>query len=1273
MKVIKKYFKVVMCFMAFALCSFLMVFAPTMTALSVEAAISDYARTINSMKIKVEENKGLIIPLLTGSFASNGYSIKVVDPAGSVRTCKVTSAGDFVNETIDNVVVTRDGNGYFDNTTIPNSILVPEARLTNGNYQVVYVVNEDGKEFYSNIYNVNVERSSYELSFEKENGWKSLVKPEVATSSNVNDRIEIPVPVAKSEDKKGKVTLKNLDPEKEISVSCNGTSLTLNAEGSDFVEVGGKYYIQPSTAGVYKIQYTYKSGANRPTKTISIKVSDGFVEPTDFKVTTAPSFDKFELGETGITLPKLTAKNEYESDVAYNVTSIKIEKESDSNIKQELCSEKSNNYTFDMTLAAFGLTAEIDTYDKLKGNYVITYTLVDAYGKETTYTKRIEGVTASKKPTIKMVYDYTDATVNPESAETELKNKYGYDQIVLPAAYAEDLVSKRDELIVVRYIRNVNTSTIYYVDNLKYNSAENKLENVTHGEIGYNYSGDPNLGQIDKAVEFRFNDGNASSYAGTYQLEYRVIATNIAKRESTLTVSGSSKYTFTVDKLSQSEIKATTPTVEITNVNNNISVDRQDDITVKFTATDDDDTRLKKAVFYYYGDKSTDNLAKVIEENAKLYDEDRTSNVLDNDDLLSDLNDAGYTGITTANLNEDKTGYVVKFAKEGANSTATKAVIIAIAYNDYGKVEVDTRIVNFKYTDETDAPELQDNIVWNDFNSDGKSLKDANKAKIGETVILPDLTYTDADNTLLTNVSYYIQPENDEDGPWNDKTGFDYLSPYKKSYPGMQIVGGRIDIERGGDYVVVYTATDDAGNTSVTYFTFHVESNAKPILTVTPTGEDITISGNTVTAEVGSTIAFDTIVRDGDDKSILDQDVTVVIEEDGLNYSASSDREMAYIFESVGTYTLTFKAADAADKVIYVNITPRKLEWIGNFDVPEHAPKSSKVYLPDIAATDNAIVKVTVTSSTAGASDIAVEKVFNDGYVDGSFWCFETGSSTGRYTVKYTATTADATLEKTFTIIVGDNVPPTIKYNHKAELQKDIVYDGSNQIEIKFDVKKTYNDKYFKIIATSNGKTIYSYDLGLNITDITDGSANASTMSWGDLKYEITGDSSVLKQDTENKDLYLISGKGTFTIKLSIKDGNENETIENIVFKVVDKAEIEEENDTVVGVVLIVISLVVLAGVILYFMLTSKKGKGKKANKVVKQAKAKAEKVEAKKEAKVEEVKTEEVKAEVEETKAEPETEIAEAQETVAEEEKAETPVEETTENNDAKEGEIEE
>lgn len=1265
MKVIKKYFKVVMCFMAFALCSFLMVFAPTMTALSVEAAISNYAKTINSVHMpkQVDASKGLIIPFLTGDFAKNGYAIKVVDPAGYVHTAKVNGT-----------TLTDDGDDYF---TPAGAAGIQVVALTKGNYQIVYVVTEgtgdNAKDFYSNIYNVEVKNVSYELSFENENGTINLVKPEVAPSTNAIDRIEIPVPVAKnidSDDDEG-VKLEG----NEISVSYNGTNVAKSSTGNtDFVEVEVeegvyKYYIQPSKVGIYKIQYTYKRGVNRPTKTITIKVSENFKEPSEFKVSTAPSFDKFELGQTGVTLPKLTAKNEYQDDVAYNVKSIIIQKESDSNIKQELCAEKQNNYTFDMTLKAFGLNEETDSYDKLKGNYEIKYTLVDAYGKETSYTKRIEGVTVTSKPKIQMVYDYTATGSMKEgnfvtsakvvNADTELQNKYGYDQIILPAAYAEDLVSKSNELIVVRYLRNVNTSTIYYVDNLKYNSSTGELEDVQSGDVGYNYSQDPNIGKINNAVQFKFSADadKAKNYDGTYQLEYRVIAKNIAKRETTLTISGSTKYTFTVLGYSIKPEDKTTPTVEITNVTNGITVDRNDELTVNFTAKDDDDTRLKNVVYYYYGDKSADSIAADITNRINLYNTDKSMHVLDNPALLTNLGTdvdtvgsefEAYKGITKAELNEAGTGYIVKFDTTGDNKEATKATIVAISYNDYDNVSVDVRTVNFKKTGDNDknAPALQDSIVWNDFKTDG-TLADASKAAIGKTIILPELTYEDEDNTLLTNVSYYI------DSPLNENTGLSYLSPSSKSYPGKKIIGGKIEVQQAGNYVVVYSATDDAGNTSITYFTFSVESEAKPLLAVNPVGKDITISGNTVTAEVGSTIAFDTILRAGDSKNIVTGTITTKIEDNGLDYSASGDRENSYIFNGVGTYTFTFKGTyagkDSVEKVVNVNITAKKLEWLGEFDLPEYASMDSFVYLPDIAASNNAVVKVTVTPPNGSklTEEGAVTKVAQDDDGNyGSFWRFRTNDSKGNYTIKYTATTADATLEKTFTIKVGDNVPPTIEFEHKAELEKDIVYDGSNQIQIKFDVKKTGSvaDRYFKITASSNGETIYSYDLGLKITDITDGSSSATNMFWSDLKYEIIGDNGSISQDSENENLYLISGTGTYTIKLSIKDSNGNETVENIVFKVVTESEVEEKNDTVVGIVLIVISLVVLAGVILFFMLTGKKGGNKKSRKVVKQANAKAKKLEAKKE---------EVKVE------------AEVEETV----KTET----SEENTEAKEGEIEE
>ena len=59
----------------------------------------------------------------------------------------------------------------------------------------------------------------------------------------------------------------------------------------------------------------------------------------------------------------------------------------------------------------------------------------------------------------------------------------------------------------------------YYVDNLKYNSSTGELEDVQSGDVGYNYSQDPNIGKINNAVQFKFSADadKAKNYDGTYQ------------------------------------------------------------------------------------------------------------------------------------------------------------------------------------------------------------------------------------------------------------------------------------------------------------------------------------------------------------------------------------------------------------------------------------------------------------------------------------------------------------------------------------------------------------------------------------------------------------------------------------------------------------------------------------------------------------------------------------------------------------------------------------
>ena len=76
MKVLTKYFKVVLCFMAFALCSFMFAFTPTLTAVhAAEMAMTGYNVAINAIKMPTEEvnyenGDQFKVPLLASSMGT---------------------------------------------------------------------------------------------------------------------------------------------------------------------------------------------------------------------------------------------------------------------------------------------------------------------------------------------------------------------------------------------------------------------------------------------------------------------------------------------------------------------------------------------------------------------------------------------------------------------------------------------------------------------------------------------------------------------------------------------------------------------------------------------------------------------------------------------------------------------------------------------------------------------------------------------------------------------------------------------------------------------------------------------------------------------------------------------------------------------------------------------------------------------------------------------------------------------------------------------------
>ena len=183
---------------------------------------------------------------------------------------------------------------------------------------------------------------------------------------------------------------------------------------------------------------------------------------------------------------------------------------------------------------------------------------------------------------------------------------------------------------------------------------------------------------------------------------------------------------------------------------------------------------------------------------------------------------------------------------------------------------------------------------------------------------------------------------------------------------------------------------------------------------------------------------------------------------------------------------------------------------------------------------------------------------------------------------------------------MGDNVAPTFTIVGEDVLGQDLIYDGETEISYQINLNRSKNT--LEIVVKSGDTTIYTHDTKLEIWDRDDSGSSRKMTSWTNLTVELTGDN--VTESSETTGLYTISGTGECTLTLTMTDSYSNTATKEIKFEVVTETAPEDNtNDTVVGTVLIVLSLVILAGVILFFTFTGKKGgtsrKSRKTSEIV--------------------------------------------------------------------------
>lgn len=628
------------------------------------------------------------------------------------------------------------------------------------------------------------------------------------------------------------------------------------------------------------------------------------------------------------------------------------------------------------------------------------------------------------------------------------------------------------------------------------------------------------------AIVAKGEDGNAITLTdGTYYVYYT--ATDKAGNEETV------NYKFVVDALfdgrdDNGEVK---PVVTFNDVFF-ASVDAGENIEFsKVTFSDDNDERLDTTVYYEFRNDDEDVLAT--------------------EEL--ELNDLNKYVISTENMPEG----------------ATKVVIIAKATNDSGFVGEDSRevVINSEITGTT-APivtTVQGNIT--------------NTAVQGSEITLPTIIFED-DIVSSLNAEVSITCVTSE-GKTVSYDAYNAMAIRNETAGTYTYANATFTAATAGTYTVAVKATDAAGNVVVQFLTYEVSDASY-------TGKlrftNIGLSDTTI--ELGETFKLPTATIVGTNSA--DYAYQVRLKKGPSKYELNNDK---FTPKTVGDYTLEYVMYLVSDPTVIiseesveVNITVEDttkpeiyVNWKASIVNGESATgeilgayeKGIKLLLPkftayDLSNIDTSKSLITITCSSSSSSRVIKFEEMAKEYDKGAegTMMYYTFAKDGEYTITYTAYDKEGNSDKkVFTIKIGDLDAP--EFEVKDEVVKSEYKVGD---EIKIDLT----------------------DDSLNYFTITDAD---TTIEKTDIKAVLTVNGVEVKnQETEaGKFKFKLEDAGEYELKFTVKDsaGNESEVVKT--FSIAEKGESNLTSAETLGIVLIVVSVVVLAGVVVYFVISKKK------------------------------------------------------------------------------------
>ena len=911
-----------------------------------------------------------------------------------------------------------------------------------------------------------------------------------------------------------------------------------------------------------------------PDTTYTVKVEKDYNTEAKLEVT-HNAITNYQVGAP-VTFPtaNVTDKTHNKSNVAVNTT-ITIKKSGE--VYETL---KPNQYTYTFTE---------------KGTYTIVYEVEDAYGNKA--TSKATSITLNDKKPYLVTYAASYETTGEkweENVDTNvthmIHNEVGYKGFEVPAIYAKDYVTAYENLEFSRKLVATNGSGIEF----DIDSADNAawVAPATGEKEKYN-----------QVVRFEFTaktdkDGKeykeASDYAGmTFKLVYSVKDGNSSNLEATAT-----EYT----------IKVANADVLTNNIDKNLiinfatindEIDPNADFTFTTATAKEEptnseyvaDERVEVRTYYYYGNKGGDN---GIEKKLT--------------DYINSIKDAEYVekyGYNFENflkyVDDNSTIEVLGALKsvDGkttlpaiGTATAPKMTIFAVAINDQNQFVIKAQEVAINNTNEDDAPVIVDSIEAYQTQLDeiASGLTAFNQ---NYKVYLPKVTFKDfgdVDKSLQVDVKCYVDT--------TEQTVGISIDEFVQNNGLCGIEKAHLTTTYAGTYYVIYTATDDAGNTATYISTFNVAKTEKAYIEVE--------NGSNISKNVGDEVKLNINLAGNGEY----EDVVINVKWGEKGPSGLGSTANSYKFDKAGTYVATISATytmngvpvtDTPSVTVTITVTEPKMEWASNInevlkdrDVDIDAEKP--IVLDIISATENGVevnAIPTVVYTDKNGKETDVEVLFDQEHFNNYYFFAD---KDGVYTVTYTATTEYNSESKSFKITCGDHFDPTIIISHNQLQDSTINYNGK---DITFSVKSTQqkdeHDNYLEgkyiltVEAKEEDKTIFSYDIKVDLKD-TNALREFDYFKPKSFTFDLTGDS--VSSKGSNK--WTINGVGSYELKLTVEDANGRTTTKTIKFNVSSKTDAKKINDNVVGIIFAVISVVVLGGVILFFALAGKKNKSKR-------------------------------------------------------------------------------